>query len=91
MNRNQTDRDEYSSAAFEAVSIITPAVWRRIVAGACAEAMEGEPRAREWLIKVLDVENAVDAPSPHDDESEVVTVNTLMREMRAEKRRTGQS
>jgi hypothetical protein len=53
--------------------------------------MEGEPRAREWLIKVLVVENAEDAPSPHDDESEVVTVNTLMREMMAERRRKGQS
>ena len=69
--------------------IITPAIWERIVAGACADAMEGEPRAREWLIKVLGAENVVDAQGLHDEQSRVVTIGTLVREIDAEKRRKG--
>jgi hypothetical protein len=63
--------------------VVTPEIWERIVAGACADAMQGEPRARDWLVKVLGAENVVDAQGLVDTQSTVVTIGTLMREIQS--------
>jgi hypothetical protein len=65
----------------EVFSVVTPEIWERIVAGACADAIEGEPRARDWLAKVLGTENIVDAQGLVEAQSTDVTIGTLMREI----------
>jgi hypothetical protein len=58
VNRNQSVRDEYRSAAFEAV---VPAYWRGIVGTACREALQHDQRAREWVQRVLGIADAMNA------------------------------
>jgi hypothetical protein len=43
------------------------------------------------LLRVLGADNVVDALGLHDEQSSVVTISTLMRELAAAKRRKGEA
>jgi hypothetical protein len=71
----------YRQAIFD---VVTPGKWQRIVAKARSEALAGDQRAREWILKLLGVDDVVEVQAAIDDSYQVVTINTLMRAIKEE-------
>ncbi|HUY33725.1 MAG TPA: hypothetical protein VMV69_13325 [Pirellulales bacterium] len=65
----------YWSVVFEVVS---RSGWMRIVDVAAAQAAEGDPRAREWLSRVLGVDNALEFAAREAHSASFVTISTLV-------------
>jgi hypothetical protein len=60
------------------LDVVTPEKWRQVVANARSAALAGDHRARDWVLKLLGIDDRLIVDSVIDDDPSDVTLKSLV-------------